>query len=107
LLSLARNDRNFGTKEDYWRGHIWINMNYLAVSSLYHYGYKVPTHSQTDLCQKLYQELRKNLINNIQQNYNKTGYLWEQYSSKDGKGRKSHPFTGWTSLVLLLLAEVY
>lgn len=41
------------------------------------------------------------------QNYKQTGYVWEQYSENDGKGLKSHPFTGWTSLVLLIMAEEY
>jgi hypothetical protein len=26
--------------------------------------------------------------------YEKTGYVWEQYSCVDGHGSRSHPFTG-------------
>ena len=40
-------------------------------------------------------------------NYHKTGFVWEQYNQKTGKGKGAHPFTGWTSLVLLIMAEAY
>ena len=35
LRSLSANNEFYGTDENYWRGPIWINMNYLAVKSLY------------------------------------------------------------------------
>ena len=34
LRSLSKSDEFYHTAEDYWRGPIWINMNYLAVSQL-------------------------------------------------------------------------
>lgn len=34
LRSLSRSDKLFGTAEDYWRGPIWININYLAIIKL-------------------------------------------------------------------------
>ena len=39
LRSLIKSDEYYSQGENYWRGPIWINMNYLALSSLY----KVPT----------------------------------------------------------------
>lgn len=106
ILSLSRTDKYFGAGENYWRGNIWINLNYLAVSSLYHYGHEVegPYKAQA---KELFTKLRSNLIENIYQNYQRTGYLWEQYSAMDGAGRKSHPFTGWTALIVLIMADVY
>lgn len=56
---------------------------------------------------KIYTALRKNIISTVYKDYKKTGYVWEQYSDIDGKGLRSHPFTGWTSLVLLIMAEEY
>jgi mannosyl-oligosaccharide glucosidase len=35
LRSLSKKDEFYGTGENYWRGPIWMNMNYLAVSQLY------------------------------------------------------------------------
>ncbi|KAF2710732.1 glycoside hydrolase family 63 protein [Pleomassaria siparia CBS 279.74] len=34
LRSLSKSDEFYHTGEDYWRGPIWVNMNYLAVSQL-------------------------------------------------------------------------
>ena len=50
---------------------------------------------------RIYTELRTNLIDNIFKEYERTGYVWEQYNAQTGEGRRSHPFTGWTSLVTL------
>lgn len=60
--------------------------------------------------QKLYDQLRENIISNVFKEYQRTGYVWEQYDATTGEGKRSHPFTGWTSLVTLskspVLAEV-
>lgn len=34
LRSLSKKDEKYGTNENYWRGPIWINMNYLALKQL-------------------------------------------------------------------------
>lgn len=34
LRSLSKNNEFYGTGENYWRGPVWINMNYLAVTRL-------------------------------------------------------------------------
>jgi len=41
------------------------------------------------------------------QEYQLTGYVWEQYDPKTGKGKRSHPFTGWSALVINILAEKF
>ncbi|XP_021746583.1 mannosyl-oligosaccharide glucosidase GCS1-like [Chenopodium quinoa] len=97
----------YNTEHDppYWRGTIWINMNYMILSSLHHY-------SEADGPYKLraktiYSDLRSNLLRNIIQNYYKTGYIWEQYDQKTGKGKGVRQFTGWSSLVVLIMSESY
>jgi mannosyl-oligosaccharide glucosidase len=35
LRSLSKSDSNFGTGENYWKGPVWININYLAITRLY------------------------------------------------------------------------
>jgi mannosyl-oligosaccharide glucosidase len=56
---------------------------------------------------EIYDELRNNIVKNVYKEYERTGYAWEQYDPHNGEGRRSHPFTGWTSLVTLIMAEQY
>jgi len=110
LRSLAKTSplyMKYNTEHDapYWRGPIWINLNYLTVRAAHYYSnIDGPYHENA---RKIYEELRKNLIQNIIKQYRKTGYLWENYDNAEGQGKGSHPFSGWTSLVVLLMAEIY
>eukprot|EP00026_Physarum_polycephalum_P001358 Phypoly_transcript_01359.p1 GENE.Phypoly_transcript_01359~~Phypoly_transcript_01359.p1 ORF type:complete len:805 (+),score=137.01 Phypoly_transcript_01359:1030-3444(+) len=106
ILSLSRQDTYFGTHENYWRGAIWININYLLLSSL-HNNYIGKTGPHQEKCKEIYNNLRTNIIENMYKNYEATGYVWEQYNPQTGEGQRSHPFTGWSSLVLLIMAESY
>ncbi|KAA0034203.1 hypothetical protein IC582_023286 [Cucumis melo] len=89
----------------YWRGTIWMNMNYLILSALNHYATEHGPYRER--AKDIRDELRSNIIRNVVRNYHKSGYMWEQYNQKTGKGKGAHPFTGWTSLVLLIMAEAY
>ncbi|KAF7295130.1 Mannosyl-oligosaccharide glucosidase [Mycena indigotica] len=106
LRSLSASHPEFGQGENYWKGPIWIQMNYLALRSLFKV-YAKEEGPYRERAQQIYHELRKNIINNVFEEYQRTGYVWEQYDSTTGKGMRSHPFTGWTSLVTLILAETY
>jgi mannosyl-oligosaccharide glucosidase len=101
ILSLSKKNRHFGTGENYWRGPIWINVNYLILDGLKHYG----QHNQK--AQILYHRLKDNLVENIFNEYQRTGYLFEQYNPITGEGQRSKPFTGWTSLVVMMLSELF
>ncbi|KAJ7940888.1 glycoside hydrolase [Mycena leptocephala] len=103
LRSLSASHPQFGTGENYWKGPVWVQMNYLALRALYK-KYAVEEGPYKARAQEIYQQLRKNIIDN---EYERTGYVWEQYDALTGTGMRSHPFTGWTSLVTLILAETY
>ncbi|CAB3231882.1 unnamed protein product [Arctia plantaginis] len=110
LRSLSKSSPLFmkrNTEHDppYWRGQVWININYLALSALKHYSGLDGPHAGR--ARDLYSRLRDNIVRNILKEYKRTGYLWEQYSSEDGKGSGCKPFSGWTGLVVLIMADEY
>ncbi|QRV86063.1 glycoside hydrolase family 63 protein [Ceratobasidium sp. AG-Ba] len=106
IRSLSADHPLFGQGENYWRGPIWVQMNYLALSAL-HKSYANTPGPHQEKAKKIYNELRQNIIENVHKEYERTGYVWEQYDPLTGEGKRSHPFTGWTSLVALILAEKY
>lgn len=55
----------------------------------------------------VYSDLRNNLVTNVAREFRKTGFLWENYNDETGRGQGAHPFTGWSSLVLSIMAEQY
>ncbi|XP_018320020.1 mannosyl-oligosaccharide glucosidase isoform X2 [Agrilus planipennis] len=110
LRSLAKNaplymKRNTEHDPPYWRGQVWINVNFLAVRALNFYAKKEGAFQNE--AKKIYAELRKNIINNVIKQYYGTGYVWEQYSDKTGQGSGCRPFTGWSALTVLLMGESF
>ncbi len=55
----------------------------------------------------LHDRLRDNVVSNIFREFERTGYIWEQYDDRTGAGKGSHPFTGWSALVVAIMAERY
>ncbi|KAF8459900.1 glycoside hydrolase family 63 protein [Gautieria morchelliformis] len=106
IRSLSASHPLFGQGENYWRGPIWIQMNFLVLQSLHNIYAARPGPHQAR-ARSIYTELRENIIENVHNEYERTGYVWEQYDALSGEGRRSHPFTGWTSLVTLILSEKY
>lgn len=90
--SLWKEDPFYRECDQYWTGPIWINMNYLLVQSLRKKGYREEANMIGD-----------KVIQNMAKVYQETGFVWEQYSEVDGRGDRSHPFTGWSSLVVLMM----
>lgn len=95
--------RNTEHDPPYWRGQVWVNINFLAARALHYYGNIGGPYKDEAL--KLYKELRENIVKNVMNQYFKSGYVWEQYSDKTGEGSGCRPFNGWTSLVVLLMSE--
>lgn len=87
------------------RGPVWINVNYLALGALRHYSV-VPGPAQ-ERCGEIYTQLRENVMRMVISEYERTGYFWEQYDERTGRGMRNHPFTGWTATALLIMAELY
>ena len=105
IRSLSKHDKLFGKEENYWRGKIWININFLTLKALYKYSSIAGPYQEK--AKMVYGELRKNVINNIYEQYRKGGFIYENYNSENGRGAGCHPFTGWSSLVVLIMGERY
>ncbi|KAJ9098489.1 hypothetical protein QFC19_006356 [Naganishia cerealis] len=100
IRSLSASHPLFGQGEDYWRGPIWIQMNWLALKALKE-KYAVEEGPYQQKAKDIYTRLRQNVVKNVHKEFERTGYVWEQYDANTGQGRRSHPFTGWTSLVTM------
>ena len=74
-------------------------------AGLHHYA-KTPGPAAARAAE-IYDELRANLVGNMQRVWEETGYLWEQYNQDTGAGQRNRPFAGWSALVLLAIAEIY
>jgi len=106
IRSLSASHPEFGKDENYWKGPVWIHINYLALRAL-HNTYAAQEGPYQAKAQAIYKELRRNIVDNVVKEYERTGYVWEQYDAITGEGRRSHPFTGWTALTALIIAEKY
>ena len=157
LRSLSKNDTfyhigNAPGDEPYWRGPIWININYLAIKALKHYiaidveslsdntddeesdeiDKNIPRkhkkkkrkmaaaqesekralmlikqqRSQQQRMELLYHRLRENIQKTVLSSFHTTGYFWEHYDDDSGHGTRGHPFSGWTTLILNIMAEI-
>eukprot|EP01121_Diplochlamys_sp_Union-15-3_P015166 TRINITY_DN4956_c0_g1_i1.p1 TRINITY_DN4956_c0_g1~~TRINITY_DN4956_c0_g1_i1.p1 ORF type:complete len:828 (+),score=129.84 TRINITY_DN4956_c0_g1_i1:98-2581(+) len=106
LRSLSASDPLYGKDENYWRGPVWININYLVLRALHRY-YATTPGPYTDRARSLYTGLRKNLISNVYKVYKTQNDIFENYSPINGRGQGQHPFTGWSSLIILIMGEIY
>ena len=105
LRALSARDPFFHTGEDYWRSAVWLNINYLAVAALRYYaGVDGPHAAEAG---RLAAELEERVVGGVVGEYARSGFLWESYDSGTGAGRGTHPFTGWTALVALMVGGKY
>lgn len=105
VRSLARSDPYFGTQENYWRGPIWINLNYLTLRALHRYYLGEGPYQER--AQAVYNNIRRAVVNNVFRVYKTQGHVYENYNSLTGQGQGQYPFAGWSSLVVLIMAEIY
>jgi mannosyl-oligosaccharide glucosidase len=52
---------------------------------------------------EMYNKLRRNLVENVFSEWQRTGFAWEQYNPETGEGQRTQHFTGWTSLVVKIM----
>ncbi|KAF2117832.1 glycoside hydrolase [Lophiotrema nucula] len=102
IRSLSPSSTAYETGDNYWRSPIWINMNYLIIKRLLLLA-QTPGPFQ-NRCRDIYIELRRNVVNTVYNSYQETGFAWEQYHPGTGKGQRTEHFTGWTALVVKIMA---
>ncbi|CCE65305.1 hypothetical protein TPHA_0K01720 [Tetrapisispora phaffii CBS 4417] len=108
LRSLSKQDQYYRTEEDYWRGKIWMPMNYINLDALRHYFPDRITENKKnskDSINKLYHNLKNNLINNIFKVWKKQGFVYENYDPETGAGSGAEQFTGWTALIVNIMGH--
>lgn len=107
LRSLSKADKWYRQGDDYWTGSIWMPFNYITLAAL-KTRYAVEEGPYRERAQKLYESLKKSILDNAFQVFDETGQLWENYSpDDDGKGKSGRQFTGWSALILLMYADMY
>lgn len=102
VRSLSPSSTYYGVGDDHWRGPIWININYLILERLRDLAQRPGPIQQR--CREIYVELRRNVVATVFSSWKETGYAWESYDPVDGHGRGTQGFTGWTALVVKILA---
>ncbi|KAK9248300.1 glycoside hydrolase [Lipomyces tetrasporus] len=105
IRSLSKRDAAFGQGENYWRGSIWVNMNYMILRALQN-NFENPEVTEEDrgLIAETYKALRVNLVNNVYKQWEATGFAWEQYEEGTGKPKGVKHFLGWTSLITVIMS---
>ncbi|KAK7825345.1 mannosyl-oligosaccharide glucosidase gcs1 [Quercus suber] len=96
--------RNTEHDPPYWRGPIWMNMNYMILSALHHYSKEDGPYR--DKARAIYDDLRGNLIRNVVRIITRLGFCGNNMI-KERQGKGARVFTGWTALVVLMMAEAY
>ncbi|KAI5461508.1 family 63 glycoside hydrolase [Mariannaea sp. PMI_226] len=102
IRSLSKKDEMYGTGENYWRGPVWMPINYMILSQLRNLAIQDGPHKEK--ARDLFTRLRKNLVDTIYKSWEDTGFAWEQYNPETGAGQRTQHFTGWTSLVVKVMA---
>lgn len=102
IRSLSPSSKKYGVGENFWRSPIWININFLLLQNLLILA-QTPGPEQAR-AKEIYTELRVNVVNTVFESWKDSGYLWEQYDPAGGHGQRTQHFTGWTALVVQIMA---
>lgn len=80
MLSLSSRDELFRSGEDYWRGKIWANLNYLTISAL--------QRCSEPLAQSALESLKSGFVSNVLRTLKRPSHR-----SKWMKGELSHVYS--------------
>jgi len=112
VRSLSSSDPFYYAHEQYWRGPIWMNINYLTLKALEREVHDTAGREEGSQDSALhsrlvhaYTDLRSSLVKTVTRQFEYKESLFEQYSDVTGGGRRISPFTGWTSLIALIIGE--
>ncbi len=106
VRSLSAADEMYQKGDNYWTGRVWMSFNYLTLAAL-RTKYSVEDGPYRERSEKLFHRLKSAVLSNAFNVYKETGFLWENYSPVDGSGKSGRQFTGWSSLILLIYADMY
>ena len=84
-----------------YRGNVFVHLNYLILRGLKKF------YSHDSLAQQAYRLIRTRLVSTVFKSWQQDHLFWETYDQGTGEGLGTAPFNGWTSLVLLIQAELY
>lgn len=97
LRSLSKSNRYYSKGDNYCRGSVWVNINYMVLKQLLRLSAE-PGPLQGKI-RALYSELRINIVDTVYTSWSQTNTVWEQYNPENGEGQRTPYFTGWTALV--------
>eukprot|EP00931_Biecheleriopsis_adriatica_P086722 TRINITY_DN61330_c0_g1_i1.p1 TRINITY_DN61330_c0_g1~~TRINITY_DN61330_c0_g1_i1.p1 ORF type:complete len:952 (-),score=239.62 TRINITY_DN61330_c0_g1_i1:40-2895(-) len=105
VMSLAAEDPLWRQGEDYWRGKIWANLNYLTISALHRCAAEGGDEVK-ELAREAYASSRDGFVRTVLGALQKQKFFFENFDPGSGEGRGVGPFTGWTTLVALVVADL-
>ncbi|CAE8634251.1 unnamed protein product [Polarella glacialis] len=105
VMSLSSQDPLFRQGEDYWRGKVWANLNYLTISALSRCA-SHPDPAVKELAGQAHASLREGFVSTVLQALKKQRFFFENFDPDTGQGTGVGPFTGWTTLVALVMADL-
>lgn len=78
----------------------------MALEALQHYS-EIGNSATAKRASTLYLALKKNVVGNLVEQFERTGLFYEHYNDRTGQGSGQRPFTGWTALVFSILTDDY
>ena len=92
--TLSASHPKFNPENGYWRGPVWLDQAYFGLAGLKQYGYEME-----------YRLLKKKLMENAEEMFEKGGPIRENYDPRNGKGLNAKHFSWSAAHLLILLSE--